>query len=87
MRFTPYPKEIESAMSLFYLSLSERDRRRYAAVEAVKLGHGGILYLSDLFGCSERTIRNGLDELYDPPALPLGRSRKKGADANAASTR
>jgi len=83
MRFTPYTEEIESSRCLFYRSLSERDRRRYAATEAVKLGHGGILYLSELFGCSERTIRNGLAELDDPLLLPPGRSRKKGAVANA----
>jgi hypothetical protein len=51
-------------------------------VEAIKLGHGGILYLAQLFDCSERTIRRGLDELHDPPDLLVGQSRKKGADAN-----
>lgn len=84
MCFTPYSAEIELFMQQLYASLSERDRRRYAAVEAIKLGHGGIVYLAHLFGCSERTIRNGRDELYDPPTLPLGRTRKKGADASGA---
>lgn len=87
MRFTPYFAEIELFMQQLYASLSERDRRRYAAVEAVKLGHGGILYLAHLFGCSAQTIRHGLAELYDPPTLPLGRTRKKGADANLVSRR
>ena len=86
MRFTPYSAEIELFMQQLYASLSERDRRRYAAVEAIKLGHGGIVYLSHLFGCSERTIRSGIAELYDPPLLPVGRTRKKGADASAVST-
>ncbi len=86
MRFTGYSDEIEFFMQQLYVSLSERERRRYAAVEAVKLGYGGILYLANLFGCSEKTIRRGLDELYDPPRLPLGRARKKGADANVVST-
>lgn len=87
MSFTPYRAEIELFMQQLYASLSERDRRRYAAVEAIKLGHGGIVYLAHLFGCSEKTIRHGLDELYDPPGLPLGRTRKKGAAANVVSTR
>lgn len=86
MRFTPYSEEIECSMCQLYVSLAERDRRRYAAVEALKLGHGGILYLTNLFGCSEKTIRRGLDELFNPPALPIGRSRKKGAGANVVST-
>ena len=87
MRFTGYSDDIELFMQQLYVSLSERDRRRYAAVEAVKLGYGRILYLSNLFGCSEKTIRRGLSELYDPPTLSLGRSRKKGVDANVVSTR
>ena len=37
----PYPLEIEQAMKKYYATLSEKDRRRYAAVEALKLGHGG----------------------------------------------
>ena len=36
-----YSTEIERDMKAFYDSLSEKDRRRYAALEAVKLGHGG----------------------------------------------
>jgi len=86
MRFRAYSAEIELFMQQLYASLSERDRRRYAAVEAIKLGRGGIVYLSRLFGCSERTIRNGITELYDPPMLPVGSTRKKGADASDVST-
>ncbi len=86
MRFTRYSEEIEFSMHQLYSSLSERDRRCYAAVEALKLGHGGILYLAQLFGCAEKTIRRGLVELLTPPELPLGRSRKKGLDANDVST-
>jgi len=33
-------------MVKFYNSLSEKDKRRYAAIEAKKLGHGGIKYIS-----------------------------------------
>ena len=29
----------------FYDSLSEKDRRRYAAIEAEKLGYGGASYI------------------------------------------
>ena len=86
MRFTPYAPEIERFMQHLYASLGERDQRRYAAVEAIKLGHGGILYLAHLFACSERTIRRGLRELHEPPTLPVGRSRKKGADAKPVSS-
>jgi hypothetical protein len=32
-----YPVEVEQHMQRFYHSLSEKDRRRYAAIEALKL--------------------------------------------------
>ena len=50
----PYAQAIEGHMKLFYESLSEKDRRRYAAVEAEKLGHGGMEYLARLFGCDSK---------------------------------
>ena len=31
-----YPKEIENQMKDFYESLSEKERRRYAGIEAIK---------------------------------------------------
>ena len=87
VRYTRYSADTERAMRTFFASLSEHDRRGYAAIEAFKLGHGGISSIADLGGCSERTVRRGLAELQNPPpTLPLGRSRKKGEAANAAST-
>jgi hypothetical protein len=38
----PYKTTIELEMRKFYNTLSEKDKRRYAAIEAMKLGHGGI---------------------------------------------
>jgi hypothetical protein len=58
-----YSKEIESEMVKFYNSLSEKDKRRYAAIESKKLGHGGIKYISELFGCHRNTITEGKSEL------------------------
>lgn len=67
-------------MRHFFQTLSERDQRRYAAVEAQRLGHGGITYVADLLGCSTKTISRGIDELdqlqEDPAA---GRIRRPGA--------
>jgi hypothetical protein len=79
-----YPLDLERAMQHVFHSLAERDRRLYAAVEAAKLGHGGIGYIAKLFGCDRKTIRRGLQELAQPPLISAGRSRKKGAAANLA---
>jgi DNA invertase Pin-like site-specific DNA recombinase len=53
----------EQLMLSFYKSLNEKDRRHYAAIEADKLGHGGINYIAELFGCTRQTIYSGLNEL------------------------
>ena len=75
----PYPKEVELAMVVFFHSLREKDRRRYAAVEAAKLGSGGIPYLAGLLGIDPKTIRKGQADLYDLPDVPPEAVRKKGA--------
>lgn len=43
--------------------LSEKGRRRNAAVEPLKLGHGGIVYIACLLGCDPKTIRQGMQHL------------------------
>jgi hypothetical protein len=76
-----YSPEIEHAMRMFYNSLSEKDRRRYAAIEAAKLGYGGNAYVATLLGCDPKTIRQGQQDLDHLPDELGKRVRKKGADA------
>jgi len=73
-----YSPELEEQMQRYYQSLSEKDRRRYAAIEALKLGHGGISYISKLFGCHAKPIRRGVAELQDEHALSDQRIRQPG---------
>jgi len=75
-----YSEEIENLMYRNYLELSEKDKRRYAAVEAAKLDHGGISYIAELFGCCRQTIASGLEELKKTASLPRGVSDEKAAD-------
>ena len=37
-----YSVDVEAKMQRLFATLSEKDRRRYAGIEAAKLGHGGI---------------------------------------------
>lgn len=74
-----YQHPVEVQMVNFYRSLSEKDRRRYAALEAGKLGHGGVTYVASLFGCDPETIRRGMEDLQQlPQDAAEGRIRKKG---------
>jgi hypothetical protein len=58
-----YDEKIEEGMKTFYESLNEKDKRRYAAVEASKLGRGGQVYIEEVLGCDRNTIAKGLREL------------------------
>ncbi|MEM1311009.1 MAG: hypothetical protein AAGF98_16200 [Cyanobacteria bacterium P01_H01_bin.153] len=73
-----YSPELEQQMQRYYRSLSEKDRRRYAAIEALKLGHGGMSYITNLFGCHAKPVRRGIAELQDEPAMSDERIRQPG---------
>ena len=71
-------------MKRLFDSLKESDRRRYAAIEAAKLGHGGIEYVATLLGCDPKTIRQGQHDLEHLPDELGKRVRKKGAAPSGA---
>ena len=74
-----YEADAEQRMQAFWQTLSEKDRRRFAALEAARLGHGGIEYVAQVLGCSTRTIERGIDELPQLPDDPAaGRVRRPG---------
>lgn len=75
----PYPPDIEEMMQIFYQSLSEKERRRYAAIEALKIGYGGISYIERVLGANSRTIKRGIKELKSPESMNQNRIRAKGA--------
>jgi hypothetical protein len=77
-----YAAEVERMMRRLFDSLKEDDRRRYAAIEAAKLGHGGIEYIAGVLECDPKTIRAGRAELEGEGELDTGRTRKKGAGAS-----
>ena len=77
-----YADGIERKMKRFFDWLSEKDRRRYAAIEAAKLGQGGVEYVARILRCDPKTIRQGLKELEEFEDPAAGRVRKKGVDAD-----
>ena len=82
-----YSAEIEGKMQRFFGWLSEKDRRRYAAVEAAKLGHGGVEYIARVLTCDPKTIRQGLHELEEAEDAAAGRLSAKKGGAPAARRR
>jgi transcriptional antiterminator len=72
--------ENEKRMRDFAATLSEKDRRRFAAFEAKQQGYGGIEYIAGVIGCSRRTIERGIKELDDLEQDPAaGQVRRPGA--------
>ena len=70
----------EQNMRDFFSTLSEKDQRRFAALEARQLGYGGVGYVAEVLNCSRRTIDRGLVELDDLTNDPAaGRVRRPGA--------
>lgn len=80
LRMTGYEQAIEIKMQRLFASLSEKDRRRYAAIEAAKLGHGGIGYVAALFGLDPKTVRHGLAELERTSRCRAGSRKRRGAE-------
>ena len=72
-----YSPEIEQLLCQYSQSLSEKDRRRCAALEAIKLGHGGTRYIAKVLGCDPQTVQDGMRELKQLPADPAGRRVRK----------
>ncbi len=58
-----YSENIEENMRKVYRGLDEKSRRRYAAIEAQKLGHGGIKYISEVLEISPKNISVVFKEL------------------------
>lgn len=56
-------KGIHHQMNLLMSRMDEQQRRWYAAVEANRLGHGGVKAVSQITGLDAKTIRRGQQEL------------------------
>jgi hypothetical protein len=75
-----FDEATEQDMRNFFATLSEKDQRRYAAIQARQLGFGGMEYMAEVLGCSTRTISRGMDELAElPNDSAAGRVRRPGA--------
>ena len=77
---------IHSKYLAILTELDERGSRRWAAVEAMAIGWGGVAAVSRATGISRRTIRNGIAELTLPAGLPPDRQRRPGGGRKSRET-
>ena len=76
------PVELKAAVVLFYSLLDEKQRRLYAGVEAMKLGHGGDQQIAELLGMDPSTVARGRRELLMRD-VELDGVRRKGGGRRA----
>ena len=74
-----YETEIEGEMRGFFETLTEKDKRQYAAIEALKIGYGGQRYMANVLGISTKTIQRGQAEIESGNRPPADRIRREGA--------
>jgi hypothetical protein len=70
-------QEAKAILLLFCSMLDERQRRLYAGLESLKLGHGGDAYIASLLGMDPHTVARGRQELLSGDLTP-GRVRAPG---------
>lgn len=70
--------ELKAAIILFYSILDERQRRLYAGLESLKIGHGGDKLISKLLKTDPETVSKGRKELISAD-FEKDRVRKHGA--------
>ena len=72
-------RALHEQMNLLLSRLGEAERRWYAAVEANRLGHGGVRVVAQITGLDEKTIRRGQEEVAGSLAdVPVKRQRRPG---------
>jgi hypothetical protein len=72
------PNELKAAIVLFYSLLDEQQRRLYAGLESLRLGHGGDTQLADFLDIDSHTVSRGRQQLLDQD-VEIGRMRRAGA--------
>jgi len=65
-------------MFTFYQLLSEKQKRLYAANEALKSDYGGISYIASVLHCDRKTVYQGIIELKNPEIIVKDRDRAEG---------
>jgi len=72
-------EEAKALLILFCSMLNEKQRRLYAGLESLKIGHGGDAYIASLLGMDPHTVAKGRMELMSGDIASDGRIRAKGA--------
>lgn len=76
------PDELKAAILLFYSLLDEQQRRLFAGLESIRLGHGGDTLLGDFLGLDVHTVARGRQQLLARNVVG-GHTRRSGGGRTA----
>jgi len=76
IQFTP------ELLAAYYGLLDEQQRRLFAGLESIRLGHGGDTLLGDFLGLDVHTVAHGRQQLLDRNVVS-GRTRRQGGGRQA----
>ena len=71
--------EAKALLVLFCSMLNEKQRRLYAGLESLKLGHGGDAHIGSILGIDPHTVAKGRKELMGADLTTSDRLRAPGA--------
>ena len=71
--------EAKALLVMFCSMLDERQRRLYAGLESLKLGHGGDAHIASILGMDPHTVAKGRRELMGADLTATDRLRAPGA--------
>ena len=71
--------EAKALLILFCSMLNEKQRRLYAGLESLKLGHGGDAHIASILGIDPHTVARGRKELMQVDLTATDRVRAPGA--------
>lgn len=78
MKKSDFNLDIEKYSLLFFNSLSEKNKRLYAGIEAMRLGYYGVDEIAKRYAMHKHTVRKGQKELLSEKLLPAEQVRLSG---------
>ena len=75
--------ELKATILLFYGLLDEQQRRLFAGIESLRIGHGGDRLLAEFLGLDAHTVARGRQQLLEQE-VNLGRVRRSGGGRSRA---
>ena len=78
MQKIDFEYKIETHELFLFSQLSERGKRLYAGLEAMKSGYNGVTIVSKRLNINKHTIRRGKKELLEEIQVPANKIRQAG---------